>query len=99
MPAVTSKKRIRLGIEDVEQFVTDVLPALTSKAKPKTTDEIKAEYERLEDDLRTQHEQQIAGLYREYNQRLEDLCEQRAAELAEVEGKGSDGETAEIHEG
>lgn len=55
------------------------------EVKLSPVDEIKAEYERREFDLRTQHEQQTADLYREYSVRLENLCKQRAVELAEVE--------------
>ena len=54
------------------------------EAKPKTADEIKAEYERLEDDLRTRHAYEMADLCRVYSERLEELCKQRGIELAEV---------------
>ena len=54
------------------------------EARPKTADEIKAEYERLELDLHIQHEQQIADLEWKHQERLQKLCEQRGIELAEV---------------
>lgn len=67
-------------------------------AKPQTADEIKAEYERREFDLRTWYEQQAADLYGDYLRRLQKLREDRAAELAEIEERGSNGETTEVHE-
>ena len=54
------------------------------EAKPKTADEIRAEYERREFDLRIRHEYEMANLYRENSERLEALREQRAQELAEA---------------
>ena len=56
-------------------------------AEPKTAGEINAEYERLERDLRLALERQITDAHREHYERLQELREQRAAALAEVEDK------------
>ena len=55
---------------------------------PKTADEIKAEYDRLEFDLLEDHRRQMADLCREFYEALENLRRQRMAELAEVEKEG-----------
>ena len=51
---------------------------------PKTADEIKAEYDRLESDLLENHKRQMADLCREFYEALENLRRARMAELAEV---------------
>lgn len=82
MPAAGSSKRIlkELGIKRLR----------IKGAKPKTADEIKAEYDRLEDDLRTDHEWRLADEWRRYYEAIEDLRKGHKAELAEIEGEAKD---------
>jgi len=58
-------------------------------SKPKTSDEINAEHDRYEYDLRTDYQARLADSCRWYYERLENLRMARAAELAKVE-KGED---------
>jgi len=64
-----------------EQLCLDCLAG-----KPRTADEIRAEYERLERDLLATHQQQLIDLHQDWAEQMQALFEQRAAELAEVEG-------------
>jgi hypothetical protein len=77
MPALTSSKRVRPSKMKIKG------------AKPKTTDEINDEYDRLEQNLLESHRQQLLDLEQEYQWRLQDLREARMAELAEVEAKSN----------
>jgi len=77
MTALTNVFRLRPELQNVR----------LAENKPKTSDEINAEYDCYEYDLRTDYQARLADSCRWYYERLDNLQRARVAELAKASKK------------